>query len=70
MIDLTEEQRQAILKGEAVRIPSPEIGEDLVLLRGALYEKIRELLEEEREKAEWAKLSRKAANRWAQENPF
>ena len=49
MIELTEEQRQAVKNGEAVRLPSAEIGEDVVLLRATQYEKIRELLEDERE---------------------
>jgi hypothetical protein len=70
MIDLTEAQRQAVKKGEAVRLIDPESGEELVLLAAAAYEALRERREDEQEKAAWAKLARKAADRWAQENPF
>ena len=41
MIDLTEQQRQAVRDGEAVRLAAPEIGEDVVLLRAAQYETMR-----------------------------
>jgi hypothetical protein len=69
-IELTEEQRQAVMNGKTVLLTIPELGGDLVLLRADLYESIRDVLEDEREKAAWAKLSRKAADRWASENPF
>jgi hypothetical protein len=69
-IELTEEQRQAVMNGKTVLLTIPELGGDLVLLRADLYESIRGVLEDEREKAAWAKLSRKAADRWANENPF
>ena len=32
MIELTEQQRQAVKDGEAVRLAAPEIGEDVVVL--------------------------------------
>ena len=70
MIELTEKQRQALRNGEAVRVPALDNGEEVVLLRGEDYDRIQALLEDEREKASWAGLSRKAATRWAQENPF
>jgi hypothetical protein len=70
MIELTEKHRQALRNGEAVRVPSPEIGEEAVLLRGADFARIQMLLEDEREKAAWATVARKAASRWARENPF
>ena len=49
MIELTEEQRQAAKNGEAVRVAAPEIGEDVVLLRAAQYENMRDLLEDQHE---------------------
>ncbi len=70
MIELTEEQRQAVLKGEAVRVAAPEIGEDLVLLRATQYESIRELLEDEREHKAALAYSMKQAARAARENPY
>ena len=69
-IELTEQQQQAIRQGEAVRVTVPEMDGDLVLLRADQYADLRESLEDEREKAAWAKLGRKAANRWAGANPF
>ena len=38
MIELTEQQRQAVKNGEAVRVAVPELGEDVVLLHAAQYE--------------------------------
>ena len=38
MIELTEQQRQSVKNGEAIRIPAPEIGEDVVLVRAAQYD--------------------------------
>jgi len=70
MIELTEMHRQALRNGEAVRVSSPELGEDVVLVRGADFARIQMLLEDEREKAAWAAVARKAASRWAEENPF
>jgi hypothetical protein len=69
-IELTAEQQQAVQKGEVVRLTVPELSSDLVLLRAEQYEILREFLDDEREKAAWAQLARKAANRWAEENPF
>jgi hypothetical protein len=70
MIELTEKHRQALRNGEAVRVPLPEMGEEVVLIRGADFARIQLLLEDEREKAAWAEVARKAATRWAEENPF
>ena len=69
-IELTEEQNQAVRKGEVVRVTVPGFDSDLVLLRAEQYEHMHELLEDEREKAAWAKLAREAADRWAEENPY
>jgi hypothetical protein len=70
MIQLTEEQSQALRNGEPVRLPAPELGKEVVLLRGEDFARIQMLLQDDREKAAWAALGRKAADRWAQENPF
>jgi hypothetical protein len=48
MIELTEEQKQAIKNGEAVRVAAPELGETVIVLRADLYEDLREIVEEER----------------------
>jgi hypothetical protein len=70
MIELTEEQRQAVKSGEAVRLPSAEIGEDVVLLRATQYEKIRELLEDDREQRAVLRYSMKQAAKAAHDNPY
>jgi hypothetical protein len=69
-IELTEEQRQAVRNGQPVRLTIPDLGGDLVLLPAEHYESIRALVEDEQEKVAWARLARKAADRWAEENPF
>ena len=69
-MNLTLEQIEAVKKGEAVKVPLPEVGGEVVLLRAETYEEMREMLEDDREKAAWAALGRKAADRWAHEHPF
>lgn len=49
MIHLTEKQRQAVLKGEAIRMAVLEIGEEVVLLRAAKFEHLQEALLDLRE---------------------
>jgi len=70
MIQLTEKQSQALRSGEPVRLSLPDLGQEVVLLRGEDFARIQTLLEDDREKAAWAALGRNAADRWAQENPF
>ena len=48
MIELTEEQRQAVRSGEPVEVAAPEIGKNVVLLRVDAFEEIREILQEVR----------------------
>jgi hypothetical protein len=70
MIELTEQQRQAVRNGEAIRVPAPELGEDVVLLRAAQYENMRELLEERHEQQAVLRYSMKQAAKAAEENPY
>lgn len=69
-IELTEEQRQAVLNGEAVRLPAPEIGGDVVLLRAEEYESIRELLEDEKQQKAFREAGLRSAVRWMKDNPY
>jgi hypothetical protein len=69
-VNLTLEQIEAVKKGEVVKLPLPEVGGEVVLLRAETYEEMRETLEDDREKAAWAALGRKAVDLWARENPF
>jgi hypothetical protein len=47
MIELTEQQRQELRRGEPVRVASPEIGTECVILRADVYERLRPLLEDD-----------------------
>lgn len=49
MIELSEQQRQAVMSGEAVCIQPADIGKNVILLLEEEYEKLRELLKEEQE---------------------
>jgi hypothetical protein len=69
-MNLTIEQIEAVKKGEAVKLALPEVGGDVVLLRAETFEEMREIVSDDKEKAAWAALGRKAADRWACENPF
>lgn len=42
MIDLTDEQQQMVLQGNAVRVTTPKLGIDCVVLRADVYERLRE----------------------------
>ncbi len=70
MIELTEQQRQSVKNGEAIRIAAPEIGEDVVLLRAAQYETMREKLEDQTDQKALLRYSMKQARKVAQENPY
>ena len=67
---LTADQIESLQRGDPVRIASPDVGEDLVVLRASTFEELRELLEERPEKRAWAELARKARDAWARENPY
>ena len=69
-IELTEEQRQAFLKGEPVRVSSPDLGQDAVLVRAELFAQLEEDLRAEREQAAFRKFAMKQAARLAKENPY
>ncbi len=70
MIELTQEQSQALRNGEPVRLLLAELGKEVVLVCAKDFARIQILLEDDREKAAWAALGRKAADRWARENRF
>jgi PHD/YefM family antitoxin component YafN of YafNO toxin-antitoxin module len=70
MIELTEKQRQAIRNGEAVRVASHEIGEDVVLLSATRFQSLQESLEDRREQQQVLRYSMKQAGTVATENPY
>ena len=69
-IDLTEEQKQALQKGEVVRVPVPGMGSDLVLMRADQYEDIREILDDERQQKAFREAGLRSALRWMKENAY
>jgi hypothetical protein len=72
-IELTEQQRQALLNGEAVRLQPPEIGAAVVLLREEEYQRLQALREEEEDKKTreaFLKASHQSAVAWMEENPY
>lgn len=69
-IELTEEQRQAVIKGEVVRLALPEIGQDVILLRADAYEDIREVLEDERQQKAFRQTGLRCARKWLKDNPY
>jgi hypothetical protein len=70
MIELTQQQQQAVKNGEAIRVAAPEIGEDVVLLRATQYENMRELLEDQHEQRAVLRYSMQQAAKVAEENPY
>jgi len=70
MIELSEEQRQDVQSGKPVRVSAPELGGEVVLLSSDTYNILCDQLDDDREKAAWARLARKSTESWAQENPF
>jgi hypothetical protein len=67
MIELTEQQRQAVRNGEAIRLAAPEIGEGVILLSAEQYESLGESLEDQREQAAVLCYSMKQAAKVANE---
>lgn len=66
VIELTDDQLSAVIRGEPVRLDSIQTG-SLVVLRAADYE---ELIEDARDQAALVSASSDALNRWCKENPF
>lgn len=61
MIELTEEQRQAVMHGQTVHMQPAEIGKSVVLLLEEQYDNLRQMLDEEQEDRKlqkgWQKLA-------------
>ncbi len=56
MIELTQEQSQALRNGEPVRLLLAELGKEVVFVCAKDFARIQILLEDDREKAAWAAL--------------
>ena len=67
---LTVEQIESLRRGEPIQLDPPELGERVVVIREADIARLQETLDDEREKAAWAELARKARDSWAAENAY
>ena len=66
VIELTEQERAAVIEGKVVHLQSPSLGA-VVILRESEYN---EAVEDSLEKAAWVAASTKALNHSCEENPF
>jgi len=64
-MELTQEQRDLLKKGQIVEFRDPAVGTVVVLL-SHVYEAITDALEHD----ELASLAKKAADEWARDNPY
>jgi len=67
---LTVEQIESLRRGEPVRMDAPELGEGVVVIRESVFRELREASDDEKEKAAWAELARKARDSWAADNAY
>jgi hypothetical protein len=65
IMELTQEQRDLLKKGEIVELTDPSVGTVIVLLPH-VYEAITDALEDE----QLDSLAKKAADEWARDNPY
>ena len=73
MIELTEEQKQALdAEPETAWVVDPRSNTTYVLVRADAYARVKELLEDAEDKAlhkAWLEKAIQTRRRWAQENP-
>jgi hypothetical protein len=72
-IELTEQQQQAVQRGEAVRLDVPEIGGAVVVLREEEYQRLQALRDEKEDRKSqeaFLKASHNSAVAWMKENPY
>jgi hypothetical protein len=65
IMELTQEQRDLLKKGQVLELRDPAVGTVVVLL-SHVYEAITDALEHD----ELASLAKKAADEWARDNPY
>ena len=75
MTTITPEQRLALAEAgdSPIELADPQTGDAFVLVRAEVFQKMRELIEEDeshRELEAWSKLARKARDLWAGENSY
>ncbi len=75
MTSITPERRQAVAEAGdlPVELADPQTGDAFVLVRAEVFQRMRELIEEDedlRDKQAWGKLARKVREQWAGENAY
>jgi hypothetical protein len=70
MIELTETQRLAIVKGQPIHVSDPQMGQDLVILSAAAFASLQEQLRDEKEQKAFRAAGLRSAERWMKENPY
>ncbi len=69
MIQLTTQQRQAVHDGEPVCVLDADLGTEVVVVRGDLFDAIKDLLREEHDRQIMARIAMKNAIARANEPP-
>jgi hypothetical protein len=69
MIQLSEEQRTTVENGGAIRMLSPEFSTEVVVMRADLFDSVKELLDEERQRQIIARIAMKNAVQRMSEQP-
>jgi allantoicase len=73
MIELTEQQREAIQHGEAVRVQATDLGGTVVVLSDEAFRHLQQLLEDiedRREQDAFLRASHRSAVAFMKENPY
>ena len=73
MIELTEDQRQAVKNGEVIRVSDADLGGIIVVLREESYRRLQDVLEEaedRKEQAAFLRASHTSAIAAMKENPY
>ena len=69
-MNLSADQIEAVKQGRAIRVPAPEIGEEVLVVRGDAIAAIAALLQHEAEQNTIARVSYEQAVAWGKENPY
>lgn len=68
-IDLSEDQRRAVARGEPVHLRDPEIGVEIVLIRAEDYQRLVDEAAEIDVRRAWLRQATETRRRWVRENP-
>ena len=69
-IDLSDDQREAVARGEAVHLRDTEVGVEVVLISAEEYERLVEEAAVAEAQRAWLKQATNTRRRWVSENPY